>query len=313
MRARGRPRSAGAPGSRATSGRPGRSRKGWERPRSRHCPGARASQKGVGAAAARGHCPGGPRECEAARRSSALNQDGGHDDLSPVSVVLVGVGGYGLTYVNALLDQVQPARRHGVGVVDPSLTLQAYRRDPRARHPGVRGAASLYRPAPGRVGGDLDAHPPAWPADLRGARPRLARAVREPRRPTIQEVAACRPARDRTGALVAIGYQWSFSEAVQALKADILLGRFGTPKRLRTLVLWPRNGPTTGATTGPALRNSHGRLGYSPVNNATAHLLHNHVLRAGSALGSSAMPVRVTGGALPRQPDQQLRHGGVRA
>ena len=39
--------------------------------------------------------------------------------------------------------------------------------------------------------------------------------------------------------IVAIGYQWSFSDAIQKLKADVIAGIFGKPRRLKTLVLWP--------------------------------------------------------------------------
>ena len=38
----------------------------------------------------------------------------------------------------------------------------------------------------------------------------------------------------------AIGYQWSFSQAVQTLKKDILDGAFGAAIRMKTLVCFPR-------------------------------------------------------------------------
>ena len=47
--------------------------------------------------------------------------------------------------------------------------------------------------------------------------------------------------RDRSGLQLAIGYQWSFSAAIQNLKRDISAGRYGRPKRLRTRVYWPRD------------------------------------------------------------------------
>src|SRR5207249_2746382 len=48
-------------------------------------------------------------------------------------------------------------------------------------------------------------------------------------------------ARDRAGKDVTIGYQWSLADAIQRLKSEILSGVFGKPRRLRTLVLWPRD------------------------------------------------------------------------
>ena len=48
-------------------------------------------------------------------------------------------------------------------------------------------------------------------------------------------------ARDKSGKFVYIGYQWSHSEAIEAVKKDCMSGLFGKPIRLKTLVLWTRN------------------------------------------------------------------------
>ena len=48
---------------------------------------------------------------------------------------------------------------------------------------------------------------------------------------TRMRVEAARTA--ATGVFVAIGFQWSFSRAVQALKRDVMAGVLGKPKRLR--------------------------------------------------------------------------------
>ncbi len=45
-------------------------------------------------------------------------------------------------------------------------------------------------------------------------------------------------ARDRAAKQVAIGYQWSFSPAIQRLKQDIITGKFGKPERFKTAVYW---------------------------------------------------------------------------
>lgn len=42
-------------------------------------------------------------------------------------------------------------------------------------------------------------------------------------------------ARDHAGKQVSIGYQWSFSEAIGELKADVAAGLFGEPLRFKTL------------------------------------------------------------------------------
>lgn len=104
-------------------------------------------------------------------------------------------------------------------------------------------------------------------------------------------------ARNEAGRWVAIGYQWSFSDAVQSLKSDILEGRYGRPIRLKCLYLWPRDhayyrrndwAGRKRALTGALLLDS-------PVNNAMAHDLHNIFYILGGAVAASALPVLVQG------------------
>ena len=56
----------------------------------------------------------------------------------------------------------------------------------------------------------------------------------------IQDAHRMAEAEQRAGKSVAVGYQWSFTSAIQNLKRDIMSGIFGAPKRLKTSVLWPR-------------------------------------------------------------------------
>jgi predicted dehydrogenase len=93
----------------------------------------------------------------------------------------------------------------------------------------------------------------------------------------------------------AIGYQWSFSAAVQALKREIMSGAFGRPIRMKTIVFFPRalsyfrRNDWVGRIHTP---DGAGVLD-SPVNNATSHYLHNMFYLLGRSRQSSAMPVTV--------------------
>ncbi len=102
-------------------------------------------------------------------------------------------------------------------------------------------------------------------------------------------------AKRRSGRMVAVGFQWSFSEAVRKLKADILSGVLGRPLRLRCLYLWSRD-------EAYYLRNDWAGkkrdiLGRwildSPANNALAHDLHNMLFVLGRSHDRCALPVRV--------------------
>ena len=49
---------------------------------------------------------------------------------------------------------------------------------------------------------------------------------------TVQEVQRMREAERAAGRWVSVGFQWSFSAAIQALKNDIRAGMYGRPRRL---------------------------------------------------------------------------------
>jgi predicted dehydrogenase len=94
---------------------------------------------------------------------------------------------------------------------------------------------------------------------------------------------------------VAVGYQWSFSPAILNLKTDLIAGRYGKPKRLRTSVFWPRDERYfTRNDWAGRQRDSHGRLVLdSPVNNACSHFLHNMFFLLGREMDRSDMPAQV--------------------
>src|SRR5690606_34582742 len=72
-------------------------------------------------------------------------------------------------------------------------------------------------------------------------------------------------------------------------------GAFGKPKRLRTIVLWPRSDRYYARGWAGKLRDQAGNLVMDSVaNNATAHYIHNMFYVLGRATDESARPARVT-------------------
>src|SRR5439155_21910363 len=96
-------------------------------------------------------------------------------------------------------------------------------------------------------------------------------------------------AAESAGRFLAIGYQWSYSTAVQALKRDILQGRFGRPLRFRTSVTYPRSKSyfRRNAWAGRERSEAGDAIYDSPVNNATAHFLHNMLYLLGDVPSTS--------------------------
>lgn len=212
-------------------------------------------------------------------------------------IVLVGIGGYGGQYVMALTNWKGERDWEVVGIVDP-LADKAQRRTE---------AMALCN----RVYNTLDDFYAEQQADLAViASPiqyhceqtcaALAHGTNvlceKPICAVIQQAYEMIKARDKAdGKFVAIGYQWSFSPQMQALKADILSGMYGAPKRLKTIALWPRNDAYYGRNNwAGGLKSAKGDwILDSPVNNATAHYLHNMLYVTGPAVDRSATPVSV--------------------
>jgi predicted dehydrogenase len=101
--------------------------------------------------------------------------------------------------------------------------------------------------------------------------------------------------RDACNRRVAVGYQWSWSNTIQALKADIAAGDFGRPVRLRNLVLWPRDESYYGRNhwAGQLKTTGGDWVLDSPLNNASSHYLHNCLYLLGTPPAGSVSPVDV--------------------
>jgi predicted dehydrogenase len=114
---------------------------------------------------------------------------------------------------------------------------------------------------------------------------------------TLPDVDRLVDARQRAGRFVMVGYQWSYSDAVQALKRELLAGRYGRPLRLATLCAWPRHAAyyRRNAWAGRLRDEATGAWVLdSPANNAMAHHLHNALFLLGPEMTRSALPAAVT-------------------
>lgn len=96
--------------------------------------------------------------------------------------------------------------------------------------------------------------------------------------------------RDRTGKQLAIGFNWSFTKAVQEIKNDIMSGKFGKPLKMKTIVLWPRTADyfNRSSWAGKKFSPDGERIFDSVANNATAHYLHHLFYLAGDTTETSA-------------------------
>jgi len=213
-----------------------------------------------------------------------------------MNIVLVGIGGYGGSYVEPLLAGSDAGAVTLVGAVDPYPEASKFVHELRRR--GIPLYASLEQ---FYAVSAADLAVIASPIQFHCDQTCLALAhgshvlCEKPLCATLEEAERMLAARERANKLVAIGYQWSFNEGIQAIKRDIRSGAFGKPKRFRTLVLWPRGARYYSRGWAGKMRDDRGHPVYDSVaGNATAHYLHNMFYVLGSETDRSARPVSVT-------------------
>lgn len=213
-----------------------------------------------------------------------------------VSVALVGIGGYGNTYLRELFPAHAEHRLQFVAGIDPAPRdcrhLQAFAD---ARIPIYASLDEFYA----RLTADLIiiTAPIHWHAPLTCLALEHGSHVlcEKPVAAAIQDACAMAAAAEAAQRFVAIGYQWSFSDAVQALKQDVLAGALGRPARLKTHVFWPRSlSYFARSDWAGKLKTADGAWVLDSIaNNATAHYLHNMFYVLGDSRETSAWPVDV--------------------
>jgi predicted dehydrogenase len=215
---------------------------------------------------------------------------------APVSLVLVGIGGMGAVYVRELLDAKESGAFRIAGAVDPEPERCPWLVELRSL--GVPVFATLeafYRNRTAELA--VISSPIQFHADQ--ACLSLAKGshvlCEKPVAGTIGGVRRMIEAERAAGRWVAVGYQWSFSPAIQALKKDVMDGRFGAAKRLKCLYLWPRDGKyyRRNGWAGKKRDAAGGWILDSPAQNAMAHDLHNMFYVLGRERQTSAVPVEV--------------------
>ena len=225
--------------------------------------------------------------------------DVNHAHTRPVAVLMVAIGGYGYHYLKVLLDEVPAGLAQLAGVVDPfARSSPAW---PRVAASGVPVADTVdaffeagHRADLTVVASPIHFHVPQSATALAHGSHILCD---KPLAAIVADVEALVQARDRAGRFVMVGYQWSFSTAIQALKRDLLEGRYGRTLRLATVCAWPRDMAYYRRNTWAGrLRDAESGAWVldSPANNAMAHFLHNAFFLLGPEMHLSAMPVSVT-------------------
>ncbi|MBQ7931541.1 MAG: Gfo/Idh/MocA family oxidoreductase, partial [Clostridia bacterium] len=150
--------------------------------------------------------------------------------MEKIRILLTGIGGYASTYVNPLLDQKYPDCEIA-GCADPYPT--SCPRIDEIRERGIPVYADMNDFFADGKSADLCVITTPIHLHARQMKTALSHGCHvlceKPLCGDIADLDSLLEAEKSSGKYVAIGYQWSHSPAIQALKADILQGLYGKP------------------------------------------------------------------------------------
>ncbi|WMJ86872.1 Gfo/Idh/MocA family protein [Anaerocolumna sp. MB42-C2] len=213
-----------------------------------------------------------------------------------ISILMVGAGGYGNYYVDALLDNEYTKDITIAGVVDPNplacRNLDILKKMNVPFFTSIEEFYSQYEADLAIISTPIQFHKSQVCYALSKGSNVLCE---KPVCATIQDALAMLKAQKETDKLVSIGFQWSYNEAIQKLKKDIMGGVFGKPLRFKTIVLWPRNEDYYNRGWAAKIKDNSGNwILDSIANNAAAHYLHNMLFLLGDSMDTSEYPKKIT-------------------
>lgn len=219
--------------------------------------------------------------------------------MPPVKLLFSAISGYGYYYLKTFLEEVPENQAVICGIIDPQPEKSGHFAEIAARgvpiYPDMESFFLDENTADLTIiSSPLQYHVPQSIVAMKNGSHVL---VDKPVGVTPGELKRLIAVRNQTGKWVEVGYQWTFSEAIQNLKRDILAGRFGKPVRMKTICLWPRPFAYFNRNNWAGMmRTEDGSLVLDSVaNNACAHFLHNMFFLTGPAMNQSSVPVTVTG------------------
>ena len=214
-----------------------------------------------------------------------------------VSIVLIGIGGYGDMYLQKMLDEGEQLNARLAGVVDiqPERSKN-YDRIIENNIPIFASIEDFYAKEKAELAVI------STPIHLHAAQTCYALMqgsnvlCEKPMCASIEDARKIIETRDQTGKFVAIGFDWSHSPAIHNLKKDVISGVFGKPIRLKTIANWPRDEVyyNRSAWAGRLMSDEGDKILDSVAHNATSHYLHHMFYLLGAKEDESARLQNVT-------------------
>ncbi|MFO7979501.1 MAG: Gfo/Idh/MocA family oxidoreductase [Candidatus Aminicenantes bacterium] len=211
-----------------------------------------------------------------------------------VSIVMVGIGGYGYYYTNVLIKEYYR------GLIDIIAAVEPFPENSSHSQWFLKHSIPIYHTLEQFFANHDHIDLVIICSPIHHHVPQSSLALQQgshvlcdkPMASTVQDADSLIKLKKDSGHHVLLGYQWSYSTPIQSLKKDIQKGLFGNPIRMKSLCLWPRGYEYYSRNDWAGkLKDSDGKwILDSPANNAMAHFLHNLLYLLGKKTDSSALP-----------------------
>jgi len=208
----------------------------------------------------------------------------------PIPTLLVGIGGYGATYVNLFLDGKFDGKLSLVGAVDPYAHNSKSYDLLKDRMPICSSMDDFF------VSHKAELVIVCTPAHLHYEHCVTALKYgahvlcEKPLVPTLADLDRLQQVCGTSDKALAVGFQHCYSDVMLALKKRVLAGEFGRPVTLKNYISWPRTWAYYGRGIGWAGKiktDSGAYVNDSVVSNAMAHFIQNAMFLLGPNMNDS--------------------------
>lgn len=211
--------------------------------------------------------------------------------MKNISILLVGVGGYGAVSAAPLLQEGESRGCHIEGVVDPFIQNSKHKDTIEERSIPVYDTLEEFYE---KHSADLAII--STPIHLHASQCCFCMEhgsdvmCEKPTAPTIEEAERMKACAEKTHKNLSIGFQLSHAPSILKMKQDILDGVFGKCREMVATICWPRNSAYYSRPWAAKATIDGQVLLDSIAMNACAHYIHNMFFMLGDSLDSCAKP-----------------------
>ncbi len=213
-----------------------------------------------------------------------------------VSILVVGIGGYGSKYLECLLNYQNKEDIHIAGLISRNYKVSPFAKQIEELNiPVFTSLEEFYKTNQADlaiISSPIYLHKEqAIVALLSGSNV----LCEKPTAGCVKDAEEMMETAKKMNKFLAIGYQWSFSDVILELKKDIISGVFGAPKRFKGMNLMPR--PVSYFSSREWAGKKYTKEGTcimdSVISNAASHQLHNIFFVLGNNMDTAATPKQI--------------------